>query len=71
MRLPHRKATWALVIWTAGVAVWLMSRPHERICPTCGRAVKAGLTVCPSCSHDFACTDTTAPAQRGVPDAEA
>jgi hypothetical protein len=119
MRLPHRKATWALVIWTVGIVVWLafglatrecqsedgdikeavctagtavgvgvilvigfmgfvtlsllwlMSRPRERICPTCGRAVKAGLTACPSCGHDFASTEATAPTQRGTPDAEA
>jgi len=34
--------------------IWLMSKPKRRDCPVCGEKVKRGLTVCPSCNHDFA-----------------
>lgn len=34
--------------------IWFMTRPKGRICPVCGERVKRGLTVCPSCHHDFA-----------------
>jgi len=39
--------------------IWLMSRPKLRTCPTCGRDVKKGLTVCAACGHDFATADST------------
>ena len=43
---------WALVDIILGV-VWLVTNRGRRDCPTCGRAVKKGQTVCKSCGHDF------------------
>jgi predicted amidophosphoribosyltransferase len=40
---------------------WLTSRPTLRMCPTCGRDVKKGLTVCEACGHDFAKADSARP----------
>jgi lysylphosphatidylglycerol synthetase-like protein (DUF2156 family) len=45
-------------VWFFGFIVlsliWFMTRPKGRECPACGERVKKGLTVCPSCGHDFA-----------------
>lgn len=46
------------MVWFIGFIVlaliWLMSRPQRRLCPACGAQVRSGVTVCPSCSYDFA-----------------
>jgi hypothetical protein len=34
--------------------IWFMTRPRTRDCPACGSSVKRGVTVCPTCGHDFA-----------------
>jgi len=47
-----------IVLWFLGfvvlAAIWLMTRPRERVCPVCGERVKRGRTTCASCGHDFA-----------------
>jgi beta-lactamase regulating signal transducer with metallopeptidase domain len=47
-----------VIVWFIGFVVlglvWLMSKPKHRQCPRCGHDVKKGLTVCKSCSFDFA-----------------
>jgi hypothetical protein len=44
---------WLLGIGILGV-VWLATKPPRRRCPACGKDVRTGLTVCPTCGHDFA-----------------
>ncbi|HVC76639.1 MAG TPA: hypothetical protein VND96_08995 [Candidatus Micrarchaeaceae archaeon] len=50
--------TFIVILWFIGFVVlglvWLMSKPKHRQCPRCGNEVKKGLTVCRSCSFDFA-----------------
>jgi hypothetical protein len=46
--------------------IWFMSRPRNRDCPTCGNAVKRGVTVCPSCGHDFAVRPGASPPLAGA-----
>jgi hypothetical protein len=45
------------LIWFVGFMItgiiWLISRPHRRLCPTCGRSVKSGEVVCKRCGFDF------------------
>lgn len=57
--------TFIVIIWFIGFMVlglvWLMSRPKNRQCPRCGHDVKKGLTVCGSCSYDFAQALTPSP----------
>lgn len=43
---------WAAVDVILGV-LWLVTKGSARDCPTCGRGVKKGLTVCKSCGHNF------------------
>jgi hypothetical protein len=44
---------WAFVEVILGV-IWLVTRPKaRRTCPACRAEVKTGMTVCPSCGHDF------------------
>jgi hypothetical protein len=40
--------------------VWLMTRPRNRQCPTCGEDVKKGHTRCKHCGYDFAAAQTPA-----------
>ena len=55
-----------VVLWFIGFLVlslvWLMSRPRRRQCPRCGNDVRKGLTVCTSCSYDFAAVLGSPPA---------
>lgn len=46
---------WVIVDVILGV-LWLVTRPKDktRPCPVCGTDVKKGVTVCPSCSYNFA-----------------
>ena len=44
---------WAFVDIILGL-VWLITNRGQRDCPTCGRAVKKGLTACAKCGHNFA-----------------
>ena len=44
---------WAFVDIILGV-IWLVTGRSSRSCPTCGRDVKKGVTVCKSCGYDFA-----------------
>ena len=44
---------WAFVFGILSL-IWLMTKPRTRLCPVCGEKVRKGLTVCPSCHHDFA-----------------
>ena len=59
-----------VVLWFIGFLVlslvWLMSRPRRRQCPRCGNDVRKGLTVCSSCSYDFA-TALGSPAAGSIP----
>jgi hypothetical protein len=45
------------LVWFVGFlitgAIWLMSRPQRRLCPTCGLSVKSGEVVCKRCGFDF------------------
>ena len=45
------------VLWFLGFIVlsliWLMSRPHHRLCPQCGRDVKQGRIACKACGYSF------------------
>ena len=34
--------------------IWFMTGRRRRDCPVCGRGIKGGKTVCPTCGHDFA-----------------
>ena len=47
----------SLIIWAViNVVFYVLYRVtggKKRECPACGRNVKKGLTVCPSCSYDF------------------
>jgi hypothetical protein len=46
---------WALGDVILGV-VWMVTRKTPeagRTCPVCGSGLTVGLTVCPSCGHDF------------------
>lgn len=44
-----------IALWVAGDVIlgvlWLVTR--GRVCPTCGRGVRKGLTACRACGHDF------------------
>ena len=47
-----------LMFWLAlmNVVLYVIYRVtggKKRDCPACGMGVKKGLTVCPSCNHDF------------------
>jgi hypothetical protein len=48
--------TLQLVLWVIGDILlgilWLVTK--GRSCPTCGRSVKRGLTICRHCNHNFA-----------------
>jgi transposase len=39
--------------------VWPVIRQRKRRCPVCGEDVNPGITVCPSCGHDFAAASPT------------
>jgi hypothetical protein len=43
---------WAAVDVILGI-IWLITNRKSRSCPTCGRDVKKGLTVCKGCGFDF------------------
>ena len=47
-----------LIVWAVlNVVLYVLYRVtggKKRECPACGNDVKKGLTVCPSCSFDFA-----------------
>jgi hypothetical protein len=36
------------------LVIFLVTKKKNRECPTCGRKVKVGSTLCSSCGHDFA-----------------
>ena len=44
--------------WLVGLVilaiVWPVIKQRKRRCPVCGKEVNPGITVCPSCGHDFA-----------------
>ena len=44
-------------LWLMGFIVlsliWMMSRPHKRLCPQCGRDVKKGISSCKKCGYSF------------------
>lgn len=46
-----------IVLWALGDiilgVIWLITNKKGRTCPSCGRSVKAGLTVCPGCGFNF------------------
>jgi hypothetical protein len=48
----------SLIVWAVvNVVLYVLYRVtggKKRDCPACGIGVKKGLTVCPSCSFDFA-----------------
>jgi len=48
----------SLIIWAViNVVLYVLYRVtggKKRDCPACGKNVKKGLTVCPSCDFDFA-----------------
>jgi hypothetical protein len=60
-----------VILWFIGFVVlglvWLMTRPRHRQCPRCGNDVKKGLTVCGSCSYDFAQALTQSPVPPRLP----
>lgn len=43
---------WAFVDIILGL-IWLVTNRGQRDCPTCGKAVKKGLTKCASCGYDY------------------
>jgi hypothetical protein len=47
-----------ILIWALGDIIlgvlWLITRPHRRICPTCGESARRGVTQCRACGFDFA-----------------
>ena len=47
-----------LMVWLAimNVVLYVLYRitgGKKRLCPACGKNVKKGLTICPSCNFDF------------------
>ncbi len=51
---------WALGDIILGV-IWLVTRKPQRTCPVCGSNLAVGLTVCPTCGHDFRTAATPNP----------
>lgn len=47
-----------IVLWAFGDVIlgvlWMVTRSSKRECPVCGSGVRRGVTVCGSCSYDFA-----------------
>jgi hypothetical protein len=47
----------SLIVWAViNIVLYVLYRvtgTKKRECPACGKTVKKGLTVCPSCSFDF------------------
>lgn len=45
---------WLAIMNTFLYVLYRVTGGKKRECPACGQTVKKGLTVCPSCSFDFA-----------------
>lgn len=47
----------SLIVWAVlNVILYVLFRVtsgKKRLCPACGKGVKKGLTICPTCSFDF------------------
>jgi hypothetical protein len=54
-----------VVLWVVGDVIlgilWLVTKGNRRPCPVCGMPVKAGVTKCGKCNHDFASAVSAAP----------